>query len=144
MAARMTKIGVIGAGQMGNGIAHVCALAGYSVLLNDVSEERVQAGLATIDGNLARQVASGRISEAERKQAVARIKPALSLDAFGDVDLAIESATEDEAVKRKIFTDLCPAAPPGRLSSPPTPPRSPSPGLPPPPTGRSASSACIS
>ena len=62
MAATMTKIGVIGAGQMGNGIAHVCALAGYTVLLNDVSEERVQAGLATIDGNLARQVASGRIT----------------------------------------------------------------------------------
>ena len=61
MAARLTKIGVVGAGQMGNGIAHVCALAGYSVLLHDVSEERVRAGLATIDGNLARQVASGRI-----------------------------------------------------------------------------------
>ncbi len=115
MAAKMSKIGVIGSGQMGNGIAHVCALAGYSVLLNDVSEERIQAGLATIEGNLARQVGSGRISEAERKQAVARIKPALSLDAFGDVDLAIESATEDELVKRRIFTELCPALRPDAI-----------------------------
>jgi 3-hydroxybutyryl-CoA dehydrogenase len=109
MAAKLTTIGVIGSGQMGNGIAHVCALAGYSVLLNDVTEERVRAGLATIDGNLARQVASGRITEAERKQAIGRIKPALTFDAFADVDLAIESATEDEAVKRQIFTDLCPS-----------------------------------
>jgi 3-hydroxybutyryl-CoA dehydrogenase len=102
-------VGITGAGQMGNGIAHVCALAGYHVLLNDVSEERVQAGLATIDGNLARQVASGKIGEADRKRAVGLIKPAVSLDAFADVDLAIESATENEAVKRKIFADLCPA-----------------------------------
>jgi 3-hydroxybutyryl-CoA dehydrogenase len=109
MAATMKTIGVVGAGQMGNGIAHVCALAGYSVLLYDVTEERVRAGLATIDGNLARQVGSGRITEAERKQAIARIKPALSLDAFADVDLAIESVTENEAIKRKVFGDLCPA-----------------------------------
>ena len=109
MAATMKKIGVVGAGQMGSGIAHVCALAGYSVLLHDVSEERVRAGLATIDGNLARQVGSGRIEEAERKQAIGHIEPALSLDAFADVDLAIESVTENEAVKRKIFSDLCPA-----------------------------------
>jgi 3-hydroxybutyryl-CoA dehydrogenase len=107
--AAMKKIGVVGAGQMGNGIAHVCALAGYSVILHDVTAERVTAGLATIDGNLARQVASGRITEAERKEAMAHIAPAMSLDAFGDVDLAIESVTENEAVKRKTFADLCPA-----------------------------------
>jgi 3-hydroxybutyryl-CoA dehydrogenase len=111
----MKKIGVVGAGQMGNGIAHVCALAGYSVLLHDVSEERIQAGLATIDGNLARQVASGRITEAERSAAIGRIQPAPSLDALGDVDLAIESVTENEVVKRKIFTDLCPALKPDAL-----------------------------
>jgi 3-hydroxybutyryl-CoA dehydrogenase len=109
MAATISKIGVVGAGQMGNGIAHVCALAGYSVLLHDVTEERISAGLATIDGNLARQVASGKITEAERKQAIARIRPAPSLDAFGDVDLAIESVTENEAVKRKTFGEICPA-----------------------------------
>ena len=105
----MKKIGVVGAGQMGNGIAHVCALAGYSVAAPRRDEERVRAGLATIDGNLARQVGSGRITEAERKQAIALIEPALSLDAFADVDLAIESVTENEAVKRKIFADLCPS-----------------------------------
>ena len=109
MAETMQKVGVIGAGQMGSGIAHVCALAGYNVLLHDVTEDRVRAGLATIDGNLARQVASGRITEADRKRAIGRIQPALSLDQFSDVDLAIESVTENEALKRKIFTDLCPA-----------------------------------
>jgi 3-hydroxybutyryl-CoA dehydrogenase len=110
--AIVKRIGVVGAGQMGNGIAHVCALAGYSVLLHDVTEERIRAGLATIDGNLARQVSGGRISEAERKQAVGRIQPAATLDAFASVDLAIESVTENEAVKRKIFADLCPALSP--------------------------------
>ena len=110
--AEMSKVGVIGSGQMGNGIAHVCALAGYDVLLHDVSAERVNAGLATIDGNLARQVSSGRISEDARKKAIALIQPALTLDAFADVDLAIESATENEAVKRKIFNELCPALKP--------------------------------
>ncbi len=109
MAATMTKIGVVGAGQMGNGIAHVCALAGYSVLLYDVTEERVRAGLATIDGNLARQVGSGRVADADRKRAMSRIEPALTLDALADVDLAIESVTENEGVKRKVFADLCPA-----------------------------------
>ena len=115
MAATMTKIGVIGAGQMGNGIAHVCALAGYTVLRHDVGEDRVQAGLATIDGNLARQVASGKIAEADRKRAIGRIQPAPSLDQFSDVDLAIESITENEAAKRKILSELCPALPPHAL-----------------------------
>jgi 3-hydroxybutyryl-CoA dehydrogenase len=113
--AAMTKIGVVGAGQMGNGIAHVCALGGYSVALYDVSEERVNAGLATIDGNLARQVSSGKISEAERKRAIGKIQPALSLDQFVDVDLAIESVSENEAVKRKVFSDLCAALPASAL-----------------------------
>ncbi len=104
----MSKIGVIGSGQMGNGIAHVSALAGYEVLLHDLSEERINAGLATIDGNLARQVTSGRIDEKARKDAVGRIKPALTLDDVSDADIVIESATENESVKRKIYTDLCP------------------------------------
>jgi 3-hydroxybutyryl-CoA dehydrogenase len=115
MAADISVVGVVGAGQMGNGIAHVCALSGYSVLLHDVSEERIRAGLATIDGNLARQVSSGRITEAERKSAVGRIRPAPSLDAFNQVDLAIESVTENETVKRKIFTELCPALKPDAI-----------------------------
>ena len=102
------KVGVIGAGQMGNGIAHVCALAGYDVLLHDVTRERIEAGLATINGNMTRQVASGRITEAERDAALDRIGPAVTLDAFEATDLVIESASENEAVKRKIFADLCP------------------------------------
>jgi 3-hydroxybutyryl-CoA dehydrogenase len=115
MAAEVKTIGVIGAGQMGNGIAHVCALAGYDVLLNDMSEDRVQAGLATIDGNLARQVASGRIDEESRKAATARIQPAPTLEALADVDLAIESVTENETVKRKVYAELCPNLRPDAL-----------------------------
>jgi 3-hydroxybutyryl-CoA dehydrogenase len=102
------KVGVIGAGQMGNGIAHVVALAGYDVLLHDVSRERIEAGLATINGNMTRQVASGRITEAERDAALDRISPAIGLEAFEATDLVIESASENEAIKRKIFADLCP------------------------------------
>jgi len=107
--AAMKKIGVVGSGQMGSGIAHVCALAGYDVHLHDVSEEKVNAGLATIDGNLARQVGSGRISEDERRAAMGRIHAALTLDAFADADMVIESVTENEAIKRKIYAELCPA-----------------------------------
>ena len=102
------KVGVIGAGQMGNGIAHVCALAGYDVLLHDITRERIEAGLATINGNMTRQVASGRITEAERDAALDRIGAAVTLDAFEATDLVIESASENEVVKRKIFADLCP------------------------------------
>jgi len=102
------KVGVIGAGQMGNGIAHVCALAGCEVLLNDVSKERIEAGLATIDGNMSRQVHSGRITAADRDAALDRISAAVTYDAFEATDFVIESASENEAVKRKIFADLCP------------------------------------
>ena len=102
------KVGVIGAGQMGNGIAHVCALAGYDVLLHDVTPERIEAGLATINGNMTRQVASGRITEEDRDKALDRIGAAVSIEAFEATDLVIESASENEAIKRKIFADLCP------------------------------------
>ena len=108
MAGTMTKIGVIGAGQMGNGIAHVCALAGLDVRLNDVSEEKINAGLATINGNLARQVSKGAISDEDRQAALARIKPALSYDEFAECDIVIEAATENEQVKRQIFDALHP------------------------------------
>jgi 3-hydroxybutyryl-CoA dehydrogenase len=106
------KIGVVGAGQMGNGIAHVCALAGFHVLLNDVAAERVTEGLATIDGNLARQVSRKRISEEQREAAIKRISAAKTIEALGDCDLVIEAATEKEDVKRKIFTELCPSLKP--------------------------------
>ena len=107
MAGRIKKVGVVGAGQMGNGIAHVCALAGYDVLLNDLNVERIKAGLASINGNLARQVSKGTISEQARQQALAHIKPAEKLADLGSCDLVIESATEKEDVKRKILVDLC-------------------------------------
>jgi len=105
--AKIQSIGVVGAGQMGNGIAHVCALAGYSVLLNDLSADRIKAGMATINGNMARQVGKKAISEDDRKNALARIKPAEKYDAFSGCDLVIETATEKEDVKRKIFGELC-------------------------------------
>jgi 3-hydroxybutyryl-CoA dehydrogenase len=103
---QIRKVGVIGAGQMGNGIAHVCALAGYEVLLNDVTRERIEGALATINGNLARQVKSGKITEEERSKALKRIGPAERFDDLEDCDLVIESAVEDEQVKRKIFAEL--------------------------------------
>jgi 3-hydroxybutyryl-CoA dehydrogenase len=101
------KVGVIGAGQMGNGIAHVCALSGLNVLLNDAVAERISEGLAVIGGNLARQVSRQRITDAERDAALKRITPAKTLNDLGDCDLVIEAATEKEEVKRKIFTALC-------------------------------------
>jgi 3-hydroxybutyryl-CoA dehydrogenase len=107
MAINIQTVGVIGAGQMGNGIAHVCALAGYSVLLNDVSADRIKAGMATINGNMARQVGKKSISEDDRKGALSRIKPAEKYDELSGCDLVIETATEKEEVKRKIFSDVC-------------------------------------
>ncbi|WP_395686746.1 3-hydroxybutyryl-CoA dehydrogenase [Aestuariivirga sp.] len=105
---QIKKVGVIGAGQMGNGIAHVCAVAGYDVGLFDVAKDRIQAGLATINGNLARQVRAGKLSEADRDSALSRIQAVPSYEGFADYDLVIESATEDEQVKRKIYQSLCP------------------------------------
>jgi 3-hydroxybutyryl-CoA dehydrogenase len=115
MASSIGKIGVIGAGQMGNGIAHVSALAGMDVLLNDISADRINAGLATINGNLTRQVSRKLISEEDRQAALARIAPADTLDKLGDCDLVIESAAEKEEVKRKIFADLCPSLKPDAI-----------------------------
>jgi 3-hydroxybutyryl-CoA dehydrogenase len=106
------KIGVVGAGQMGNGIAHVSALAGFHVLLNDIAPDRIAEGLATINGNLTRQVSRQRISEEQRDAAIKRISAAKSLDELGDCDLVIEAATEKEDVKRKIFNQLCPSLKP--------------------------------
>ena len=109
------KIGVIGAGQMGSGIAHVCALSGFHVLLNDIAADRITQGLATISGNLARQVSRQRISDEQRQAAIKRISPATSLDDLGDCDLVIESATEQEETKRKIFAALCPTLKPDAI-----------------------------
>ncbi len=102
------KVGVIGAGQMGNGIAHVCAVAGFDVGLNDVSRERIESALATINGNLARQARGGKISEEARKAALDRISIVDTYEGLADCDLIIESAVEEEEIKRKIFSELCP------------------------------------
>jgi 3-hydroxybutyryl-CoA dehydrogenase len=108
MTGKIGTVGVIGAGQMGNGIAHVVASSGYKVLLHDMTPERIEAGIATISGNLARQVASGKLEDAVRQKALQRIAPAKSIDDLASCDLVIEAATEDETVKRKIFAQLCP------------------------------------
>jgi 3-hydroxybutyryl-CoA dehydrogenase len=99
-------IGIIGAGQMGSGIAHVSAVAGFSVFLHDVSEERIQSGLATINGNLARQVSKNVITEEIRQEALGRIQPAPSPTDLASCDLVIEAATENEEIKRKIFQSV--------------------------------------
>jgi 3-hydroxybutyryl-CoA dehydrogenase len=112
MAFQIRKIGVIGAGQMGSGIAHVSALAGFEVKLNDLSPDRIKAGIATINGNMARQVSRKRITEEERQAALERITPAEALDALDDCDLVIEAATEKEDVKRTIFATVCPVLKP--------------------------------
>src|SRR5215212_3359203 len=107
MAAMIKKVGVIGSGQMGNGIAHVAALAGLDVVINDLSAERLKSGMATINGNLSRQVAKKIITEDARKEALGRIVSAETMDGLADCDLVIESAVEKEEVKRKIFHDVC-------------------------------------
>lgn len=101
-------VGVIGAGQMGSGIAHVCALGGYDVLLHDVSPERIETGLAQIDQAMARQVSRGLIEASAKDAALARIKAAPELQSVGGSDLAIEAATENEEVKKSIFRALSP------------------------------------
>ena len=108
MTFEIRKVGIIGAGQMGNGIAQVCALAGLDVLLNDVAEDRINAGLATVDGAMARDISKGLLQEAERKAAMPRIKPAPTYESLSDCDLVIEAASENEEIKRKIFSKVAP------------------------------------
>ncbi|KFE33981.1 3-hydroxybutyryl-CoA dehydrogenase [Thioclava atlantica] len=102
------KVGIVGAGQMGNGIAHVFALAGYDILLNDISEEALNKALATIGKNLERQVSRGKITEEEKAAAQGRITTTTTLTDLGPTDLIIEAATERETVKQAIFEDLLP------------------------------------
>ena len=108
-------VGVIGAGQMGSGIAHVVALGGYDVLLHDVSAERLEQGIAQIEKNMTRQVARGVIDHTAMEAAIKRIKPAAELQAVGQTDLAIEAATENEETKKTIFKALSPHLAPNTL-----------------------------
>ena len=106
------SVGVIGAGQMGNGIAHVCALAGYDVVLTDIKQEALDRALTQIDRNMGRQVSRGNITEDDKNAAQARIKSTLTLTDLGQLDLVIEAATERETVKDAIFKELVPALKP--------------------------------
>ncbi|NGN44869.1 3-hydroxybutyryl-CoA dehydrogenase [Mesorhizobium sp. CGMCC 1.15528] len=108
MSVTIETIGIIGAGQMGSGIAHVSALSGYKVLLYDISGDNIQKGIATISGNLARQVAGGKLDDKVRQAALGRIEAAPTMADLASADLVIEAATEDETVKRKIYAQLCP------------------------------------
>lgn len=105
---QIRSVGVIGAGQMGSGIAHVCALAGYDVLLHDLSAEKIAAGLERIEFNLTRQAGRGLITNEDVTAALSRIRAADSVEAVAVTDLAIEAATEDEDVKKAIFRSLAP------------------------------------
>jgi len=109
------KVGVIGAGQMGNGIAHVCALAGIDVVLNDINRDQLDKAMAIMAANMARQVQRGKIKANDRDAALKRIKISESLHDLSDVDLVIEAASEDEQVKRKIFAAICPLLKPEAL-----------------------------
>ncbi|SDW57573.1 3-hydroxybutyryl-CoA dehydrogenase [Litoreibacter albidus] len=104
----ISKVGVIGAGQMGNGIAHVLALAGYKVLMNDISQDSLDKAIEIIEGNLDRQVSREKITQSERDAALANISTTLTLSDVGPSDLIIEAATERETVKAAIFEDLLP------------------------------------
>ncbi|HUK11537.1 MAG TPA: 3-hydroxybutyryl-CoA dehydrogenase [Stellaceae bacterium] len=111
----MKSIGIIGAGQMGSGIAHVCALAGYEVRLVDLDGPAIERGRAAIEGNLTRQVARGKVSEENRRAALARIRTGTDYGEFSGCDIVIEAAVEKEAVKRDIFKALIPNLKPDAL-----------------------------
>ena len=111
----ISTIGIVGAGQMGGGIAHVCALRGFDVVLYDLDPKRETAAIEQIGANMARQVTKGAVSAADRDAALGRIRPAAGLAGLKDCDLVIEAATENEAVKRKILADVSPHLKPGAI-----------------------------
>ncbi|HEY2835379.1 MAG TPA: 3-hydroxyacyl-CoA dehydrogenase NAD-binding domain-containing protein, partial [Rhizomicrobium sp.] len=104
----LERIGIIGAGQMGTGIAHVLALAGYDVVLDDINKDALGKALERIEKNMQRQAAKGAITEAAIKPALAHIRTTTTLDDLRDRELVIEAATEDESIKKKIFQELAP------------------------------------
>src|SRR5438046_9692926 len=105
MAAMIKKVGVIGSGQMGNGIAHVAALAGFDVVLNDVSVDRLKSGMATINGNLSRQVFKKIITEDARKQALDRIVSAEPMAGLADCDRLSETGVQRAWIRRECLRD---------------------------------------
>ncbi|AEI95342.1 3-hydroxybutyryl-CoA dehydrogenase [Roseobacter litoralis] len=109
------SIGIVGAGQMGNGIAHVMALAGYDVMLNDINQETLSAAMETMARNMDRQVSREKISADEQKNALGRITTTTTLTNLGQTDLVIEAATERETVKQAIFEDLIPHLKPSTI-----------------------------
>lgn len=115
MADSIKHVGIVGAGQMGSGIAHVSALAGYGVTLYDIAEDRTSAGRDKIAATLDRQLASQKITQADRDAAMTRIAITTDTAALGTADLVIEAATEDETVKRKIYREICPHLAPGAI-----------------------------
>jgi 3-hydroxybutyryl-CoA dehydrogenase len=108
MGTQIAKVGIIGAGQMGKGIAQVCAASGFQVALNDLSEDRLKAAVEDIDGAFARQQERGQLAAGERDERIARIKTSTDYTPFAECDLVIECASESEELKRKIFAQLCP------------------------------------
>ena len=117
MGFEIRKIGVIGAGQMGKGIAHVCALAGYDVALNDISQERIDASMADVAAQMRRAAERGQLDAAKIEPALARISGAPKIADFADSDIVIEAATEVEDVKRKILIELAQVAKPDAIIS---------------------------
>ena len=109
------SVGIIGAGQMGNGISHVFALAGYDVLLSDISQDSLDQAIITIENNLNRQAAKELITQEDTRAALGRITTTVGLSAFANVDLVIEAATENEDVKKSIFRELSTVLKPGAI-----------------------------
>jgi len=109
------RIGVIGAGQMGSGIAHVCALKGFDIRLMDVDQPQINSGIENIGRNMDRQIGRGMIRPEDKDSALKRIQTSTDLKQFADCDLVVEAATENEGVKRDIFKKLCEGLPPNVL-----------------------------
>ena len=114
-ALSIKKIGVIGAGQMGSGIAHVAAVAGIDIVLNDIGQEQLDKAIANIDKNLERQVQRERISAADKQDALARLSGSTDHAALGDCDIVIEAATENETIKREIYKTILPSLRPDAI-----------------------------
>ncbi|KQT44416.1 3-hydroxybutyryl-CoA dehydrogenase [Aureimonas sp. Leaf454] len=115
MTDEMRKIGIVGAGQMGPGIAHVVALAGYDVTIYDLSPERASRGVEKVSASFERKVASGKITSEDMQAALTRVHAAAGVADLADMDLVIEAATEDETVKRKIYAAVCPVLKPDAI-----------------------------